>query len=104
MQSRASHDVKNSCAALVDLYAFDSEAVSPISVREEGCGKQVRGKSPETIFSHEVMVMLPDLFLKELKMEPPTMPEKATVTTGNNGWKFFVIMIARVELSLHGTR
>ena len=102
MQSRAiSHDVKNSCAALVDLYAFDSEAVSPISVREEGCGKQVRGKSPETIFSHEVMVMLPDLFLKELKMEPPTMPEKAT---GNNGWKFFVIMIARVELSPHGTR
>lgn len=29
-------------------------------------------------FLELVMAMLPDLFLKELKIEPPTMPEKAT--------------------------
>ena len=43
-------DVKNSSAALVDLYVFGPEAVSPISIREEGWGKQVMGTSNGTFF------------------------------------------------------
>ena len=54
--------------------------------------------------------MLPDLFLKELKIEPPTMPEKATgqrrlneymlLAGSNNGWNFFVICTGNCQLHM----